>query len=131
MTSVRLGWHSLPVTLLSVFLTCSACTSSRQVSLSPAPSSTQLALEAGRGADILLRGGEKVSGEIVAVDDNSLTLRSKSGSIRGLAFEDMESLSTSRLSQGRTIAAVIGGVLAATVAIIVYRCKKAMCDSTE
>jgi hypothetical protein len=110
---VRLGSTSLGVALLSSCLICPACTTTSQVSLRPSPSASQLALEPGRKALIHLRSGAELRGTIVEADDNSLTLLSKSGSIKGIAFEDMESLKTSRLSMKRTAAAIGGGLLGA------------------
>jgi small nuclear ribonucleoprotein (snRNP)-like protein len=117
---VRFGLRSLLALLLSSCLICPACTTTSQVSLSPPPAATQLALEPGRKAVILLRSGEMVTGTIVAVDDYSVTVRSKSDVIRGFAFTDIDSLRTSRFSAGRTAAAVGGGLLAAGAALVTH-----------
>jgi hypothetical protein len=98
------------VALLSVCLMCPACTTTSQVSLRPSPLGSQVALEPGRKVVIALRNGAEVKGTIVAADETSLTLRTKSDSIRAISFADMESMETSRFLPGRT-AAVIGGAL--------------------
>jgi hypothetical protein len=98
------------VALLSICLMCPACTTTSHVSLRPSLSGSRAALEPGRKVLILLRSGAEVRGTIVAADETSLTLRSTSDAIKGIAFADMESLETSRLSPART-AAVIGGAL--------------------
>ena len=51
-----------------------------------------------------------MAGTIVALDEASVTVRTKSGSIRGVAYEDIESLRTSTFLLGRTMA-VIGVVV--------------------
>jgi hypothetical protein len=118
MSVLGFNLRSLTVAVLINCLLCTACTTTRQVALSPAPSSSQLAREPGRKAVIELRNGERLSGTIVGVDDNGLTLRTPSGSIRGVAFEDMQSMQTSRFSWGRTAAAVGGAILIAGAAFI-------------
>lgn len=103
----------------------------KQVPLKPEPSTTLPALDPGRGVVILLRSGEKVSGTVVTTDEHSLTLRSKPGAIRGLAYQDMESLHISRISVGRT-AAVIGGAVVVLGAAVVYlNCVKSSCDNSD
>jgi hypothetical protein len=110
--------QSLTVAILVSCLLCTGCTTTKQVPLSPMPSSSQWSREPGRKAIVELRNGERLSGTIVAVDDNGLTLRTPSGSIRGIAFQDMASLQTRRLSWGRTAAAVGGAILVLGAAFI-------------
>lgn len=110
--------RSMTVAMVVTCLFCAACTTTRQVPLVPTPSSSQVSREPGRKAVIELRSGEHLSGTIVAVDDNGLTVRTPSGAIRGIAFQDMESMHTSRISWGRTAAAVSGAVLVAGAAFI-------------
>ena len=106
------------VALLGMCVTFPACTTTRHVSLNAPPSATQPALEPGRKAVILLRSGVELRGTIVAADENGLTLRSRSASIRGVSYGDMESLQTSRISTGRTAAAIGGGLVGALGAFI-------------
>jgi hypothetical protein len=107
---MRSRLSALIVALLSICLICPACTTTSQVSLRPSTSGSQVALEPGRKALIRLRSGDEVKGTVVATDETSLTLRTKSDSIRAISFADMESLEASRFLPGRT-AAVIGGAL--------------------
>lgn len=121
------GWRTLAVALLVSILLCSSCATTNQVSLIPTPAPAQLTLEAGRKAVILLRSGEEIIGTIVEADDRSLTVRTKSGSIRGVAYEEMESLQTSRNLPGRTAAVIGGGILAggaAYLAVILIKAKR-------
>ena len=129
MTSVRNEWRHLIVGMLSVCIACSACTTTRQVDVLPSLRIDQLGLEAGRKVAIVLRSGENVSGTIVAADSNSLTVRSNSGSIRGIAIEDIVSLHTSRISPGRTALAIGGAVLAAGAAVFTVLVIRAQRDS--
>jgi len=98
------------VVLLSIVVACPACTTMSQVSLNPPSSAAQRELVAGRSAVIHLRSGDDIAGTIVMRDDKSLTVRSRSGVVRGIALEDIESVRTSRFSWGRT-AAIIGAVV--------------------
>lgn len=128
---VRKRFVQVAVALLSTCLVCTACTTTRQVPLAPAPSLTQPSLKVGNKAFIVLRSGAKASGTIVAVDANGLTLRDKSDSVRGITFEDMESLRTARISRGRTAAAIVGGVLTVALGGFLRECNKNHCFDSE
>jgi hypothetical protein len=110
--------RSLTVAMLVSCLLCTGCTTTRRVPLSPTPSSSQLSRVPGRKAVIELRNGERLSGTIVGVDEKGLTLRTPSGSIRGVAFEDMQSMQIRRFSWGRTAATVGGAILVVGAAFI-------------
>ena len=114
--SVRTQCKPVVVALLSACLACPACTTTRQVLLGPQSSAAQRGQVVDRKVVVRLRSGDEIAGTLVAVDEASVTVRSTSGAIRGIASEDIEYLRTSNFSLGRT-AAVIGGVLVGAVGV--------------
>jgi len=116
--SAQVRFQSVVAVLLSICLACPACTTTRQVPLGTPSPVAQRELVAGRKAVIRLRNGDQVAGTVVSADDTSVTVRSGSGAIRGIAYEDIEALRTSRVALGRT-AALIGGVLVGAFGVFV------------
>jgi hypothetical protein len=107
----RFKAQQLTVAVLVTCLLCTACTTTRSVTVSSTPSASKLSSESGGKAVIVLRNGEQLAGTIVGADEKSLTVRTASGSLRSVAFEDLQSMQTRRMSGGRTAAAIGAAIL--------------------
>ena len=112
------------IALLSLCLASTGCTTSRWVNLPQPPGARAPRVEIGEKVNLTMRSATRQRLKVVAVDASTLTgttLDSPRGRVVQVSLADVESMTATRFSGGKTLglaAGVVAGVLALWVAAL-------------
>jgi len=121
--------------LVSACLVASGCTTTRWVPLAESPETAVPAVQPGEKVTLTFKSSERIRLKVSAVDAGTLTgerLDAPRGVTVQVALADLDSISATRFSAGRTlglVGGVVGGVLLLAVAALyasVHTCEDCM-----